>query len=260
MESKKFFKTMSYGLYISAEGANAQSKRLETIANNLANVDTVGFKKDLAVFQARFAEGIEEGLVAPWTGSLADQGGGTTLKQTATDFSEGRLKETKRKLDMAIQGEGFFQVQKDGEIFLTRAGNFDLTGEGQLVTAQGYPVLNNEGTPIMIDPSEGEWTLTPDGMIDQAGSLRPVGLVRPESLDQLVKIGENLFRATSEVTPVEGNQRHMTSHYLEQSSVEASTEMVEMITTSRFFQANTQMMQTQDEMTSGLISRVLRAN
>ena len=249
---------MSYGLYISAEGANAQSKRLETIANNLANVDTVGFKKDLAVFQARFAEGIEEGLVTPWTGSLADQGGGVMTKETATDFSEGHLKETKRKLDMAIQGEGFFQVQKDGEIYLTRAGNFDLTADGQLVTAQGYPVLNNEGVPITIDPREGEWDLTPDGMINQAGGLRPIGLVKPDSLDHMVKVGENLFHCTSDVTPVEANQRQMTNHFLEQSSVQAATEMVDMITTSRFFQANTRLMQTQDEMTSGLISRVLR--
>jgi len=249
---------MSYGLYISAEGANAQSKRLETIANNLANVDTTGFKKDLAVFQARFAEGIEEGLEIPWTGSLADQGGGTMLKQTATDFSEGRLQETGRKLDMAIKGEGFFQIQKGDEIFLTRAGNFDLTAEGELVTSQGYPVLNNEGSPILIDPREGEWTLTPSGMIDQGGTVRPVGLVKPESLDQLVKVGENLFRCTSEALPVESNQRRISNNCLEQSSVEAATEMVDMITTSRFFQANTRMMQTQDEMTGSLLSRVLR--
>lgn len=249
---------MSYGLYISAEGANVQSRRLEVIANNLANIDTVGFKKDLAVAQARFAEGIEEGLVTPWVGDLEDQGGGTMLKQTATDFSEGRLKETKRKLDIAIQGEGFFQVQKDGETFLTRAGNFDLTADGQLVTAQGYPVLNNEGTPIIINPNEGEWEITPDGMIDQAGGLRPIGLVSPDSLKNLVKVGENLFRSTSIVTPVESQKRHMSNYYLEQSSVEAATEMVDMITTSRFFQTNTRMMQTQDEMTSNLLGRVLR--
>lgn len=249
---------MSYGLYISAEGANAQSRRLEVIANNLANVNTVGFKKDLAVCQARFAEGIEEGVVTPWTGGLADQGGGTTFKQTATDFSEGRLKQTHRKLDMAIQGEGFFQVQKDGETFLTRAGNFDLSPEGQLVTAQGYPVLNNEGSPIRIDPSEGEWNINPQGMIDQAGGLRPVGLVMPESLGHLVKVGENLFRSTSNPTPVEDAKRHITNQSLEQSSVEAATEMVDMITTSRFFQANTRLMQTQDEMTGNLIGRILR--
>ncbi|MGD9128344.1 MAG: flagellar hook basal-body protein, partial [Planctomycetia bacterium] len=160
---------MSYGLYISAEGANAQSRRLEVIANNLANIDTVGFKKDLAVCQARFAEGVQEGLELPWMGGLVDQGGGIKLKQTATDFSEGRLKETHRKLDMAIQGEGFFQIQKDGETYLTRAGNFDLTSDGQLVTAQGYPVLNNEGTPIRIDPTEGEWQINDQGMIDQGG-------------------------------------------------------------------------------------------
>ena len=250
---------MSYGLYISAGGATAQSKQLEVIANNLANVDTVGFKRDLAVCQAQYAEGIEEGIDTPWTGGLADQGGGTLLQQTATDFSEGHLKQTGRKLDMAIQGEGFFQVQKDGEIFLTRAGNFDLSPEGQLITAQGYPVLNNEGSPIQIDPSEGEWTITPKGVIDQVGgSPRPIGLVMPESLGNLTKVGENLFRCSSNPTPVENDNRRIANHYLEQSSVVAATSMVDMITTSRFFQANTRMMQTQDEMTGNLIGRVLR--
>jgi flagellar basal-body rod protein FlgF len=78
---------MPYGLYISAEGANVQGRRLEVIANNLANVDTVGFKKDLAVFQARYAEGIKQGLVPPDTGAIENEGGGVMSVETVTDFS-----------------------------------------------------------------------------------------------------------------------------------------------------------------------------
>jgi flagellar basal-body rod protein FlgF/flagellar basal-body rod protein FlgG len=249
---------MPYGLYISAEGANVQGRRLEVIANNLANVDTVGFKKDLAVFQARYAEGIKQGLVPPDTGAIENEGGGVMSVETVTDFSSSPLKRTGRPLDMAVRGDGFFMVDKGGEKFLTRAGDFRLTEQGALVTQQGYPVLNTDGTPVVISPDAGAWEFVSDGTIRQQGAAQQLALMMPKSPGDLAKVGENLFRPLAETTPVDPTRRGVTNEYLETSGVQPTTEMVEMITASRVFEANTKMMQTQDEMLSGLVNRVMR--
>src|SRR5687767_7521440 len=98
---------MSYGLYLSAAGADVQSKRLEVMANNLANVDTTGFKRELAVVKARHAEAIERGEETAGSRGVSDVGGGVLLHQTLTHFSPGTLKKTGIPTDMAIDGEGF---------------------------------------------------------------------------------------------------------------------------------------------------------
>lgn len=250
---------MPYGLYISAEGAYAQSKRLEVLANNLANVDTVGFKRELAVFQARFAEAIQRGEDEPGSGSINDLGGGVYVSQTKTDHSAGPLKRTDVPTDMAIDGDGFFVVQKDGEKFLTRAGNFRLTERGELVTQRGYAVLDDSGTPIVIDPSNGEWDLTSSGAIRQRGVTLALSLVQPRSLGDLVKVGENLFRPLADPEPLPEAKRRVLRGYLEQSQVQPTMEMIELIETSRAVEANLSMMQTQDQMLGQLVSRVLRA-
>ncbi len=250
---------MPYGLYISAEGAHAQSKRLEVISNNLANVDTVGFKRELAIFQARYAEETQEGRDYPGSGSLNDLGGGIWVRETKTDFSAGTLKKTDVPTDLAIDGEGFFVVEKSGEKLLTRAGNFRLSERGELVTTQGYPVLNDSGTPITIDRANGPWELSPTGVIRQRGQTQQLAIVQPKSLDELEKTGENLFRPESEPEAVAAEKRHVVSGYLEQSQVQPTMEMVELIETSRAVEANLNMMKTQDEMLSGLINRLLKA-
>jgi flagellar basal-body rod protein FlgF len=250
---------MPYGLYVSAEGAQAQAKRIEMIANNLANVDTVGFKKDLAVFQARYAEAIQQGLVPPDTRGIDNQGGGIVVHQTATDFSTGPLKRTGMPTDIAIRGEGFFVVQKGDETFLTRAGNFSLDGRGRLLTQQGYTVLGDTGAPIVIDEANGPWQVTSSGAIRQAGASQNLALVVPQSLGDLVKVGENLFRPLGDTQPLPAARRSVAGEYLELSGVQPATEMVELITASRLVEANMKMMQTQDQMLGGLFNRVLRA-
>lgn len=250
---------MPYGLYISAEGAHAQQKRLEVVANNLANVDTVGFKRDLAIFQARYAEATEQGLDQPGSGSLNDLGGGIMVQQTATDFSAGPLKQTGVRTDLAIGGDGYFVVQKDGQNLLTRAGNFQLTSAGQLVTQQGYPVLSPDNSPITIDLSNGEWEVTGSGVVQQQGIAQPLALVQPASKGDLVKVGENLFRPLSDPPEVPVGDRRVVSGHLEASGVKPTTELLEMIDATRAIEANLNMMQTQDQMLSELVNRVLKA-
>ena len=251
---------MPYGLYMSAEGAMAQDRRLSVIANNLANVETVGFKRDLAICQARYAQAIEDGQTPPDTTGIDNQGGGVSVVQTVSDFSQGPLKTTGLPTDMAVRGEGFFVVEKEGQNYLTRAGNFRITEQGQLVTQQGYPVLNDSMSPVTISPTAGPWEVSESGAIRQAGMIQNLALVMPQSYGDLVKEGENLFRPLAETQPLPEAQRSIASEYLEGSSVQPTTEMVEMITASRLFEANTKMIQTQDQMLGSLIGRLMKAN
>ncbi len=251
---------MPYGFYISAEGALVQSQRMEAISNNLANVDAVGFKRDLAIFQSRYAEAALQGK-APSDGELENLGGGVAMYGTLTDYSPGPVKHTGLPTDVAILGEGFFLVEKQGSRYLTRAGNFMLTSAGALVTQQGYSVLDDSGNPVVIDPTAGPWSITADGTLIQRDTLINLALVRPPAPSDLMKHGENLFALLPGRTPVplEPAERRVSAGHLEQSGVRAVQEMTEMIETSRAFEANINMLRLQDQALAGLINRVLRA-
>lgn len=244
---------------MSAEGAKAQSRRLEVIANNLANVNTVGFKPDQAAFQARFSEAIQNG--ESWAGSQTrnDIGGGVKVIETLTDFSPGRLQRTGNDTDMSIIGNGFFQVEgEQGQRLLTRAGAFKLDNVGRLMTANGHRVLDAGGTPIQIDPRL-PWTISTDGLVQQAGTGIPLAIVQPSDLNELNKAGDNLFSARNGVQPVPATEREVRQGFLEMSAANPTQQMMAMIETSRAFEANARMIQTQDDASSQLVGRLLRA-
>ncbi len=247
-------------MYISAEGATAQAQRLEVIANNLANVDTPGFKQDVPTFQARFAEAIQRGQAQSGDRSINDIGGGVKVIDVQTDHSMGELKHTGNDLDLAINGKGFFHVRgDDGQQYLTRAGNFATDSQGLLVTQNGHrPVLDQQGGAIQLAPNV-PWSISPDGFINQSGTIYALGMSQPESLNELVKIGNNLFRPTGAVKPLELRERNIRQGYLEMSGANPVRQMMAMIETTRAFEANTRMIQNQDSMLGTLISRVLQA-
>jgi flagellar basal-body rod protein FlgF len=249
---------MPYGLYISAEGAQAQNRRLEVVANNLANVETVGFKRQLAGFQARYTEAAQQGLGIPGQGTLADLGGGVLFNEAKTDFSQGPLKHSRMPTDLAINGDGFFAVQKGGKTMLTRAGNFAVTADGVLVTQQGYPVLGENNSPILIDPDGGPWSFQQDGTLAQNGEIQALALVRPKSLGDLAHAAENLFQPLGPIGPVEPELRQVQVGMYESSSVQPTNEMIEMIESSRAFESNVNMIRNQDQMIGNLVSRLLK--
>jgi flagellar basal-body rod protein FlgF/flagellar basal-body rod protein FlgG len=250
---------MPYGLYISAEGAQAQTQRLDIIANNIANVDTVGFKRDLAVMQSRYSQAIESGLASPGASAQSDIGGGVQFRESVTDFSPGPLRKTGNPTDVALHGDGFFVVRKGQERLLTRAGNFRLKASGELVTQQGYPVLSEDNTPITLNPDGGPWEVDSSGNVNQSGNQQPLQIARPASLGDLSKIGENLFRPLGSVRPLAPSDRAVAGGYLEMSSVQPTTEMTTMIETSQLIEANINVMKAHNEMLSNLIDRVLKA-
>ncbi len=251
---------MPYGTYISAEGAAVQSRRLEVIANNMANADTVGFKQDVSTFQARYAQAIQQGLSSPGDQTINNIGGGVKVFDIATNFAEGQFQPTGKELDMAINGKGFFHIRgDDGQVYLSRAGNFTVDPTGRLVTDSGHlPVLDQQFAEIKIN-GDLPWYVSPDGFLVQDGGAKAVGLSQPKSLDDLVKVGNNLFRSTTPLQPVPLQERNVRQGFLELSGSNPVNQMMAMIESTRGFEVNSRMIQSQDSATGTLLSRVLRS-
>lgn len=257
---------MSYGLYVSAEGAYSQEFRLRTIANNIANVETPGFKRELAIQLARPTERIIQGDDYPYSGSINDLSGGVITVGTRTEFDAlGKIELTTNKSDVAIEGRGFFVVQdtRNGELLLTRAGNFQVLNDGRLMLQSGdahFAVCDVDMQPIVIpDPLENDapWEITKDGAMQQGEMRVNLALVTPNNNMNMLKLGENVYRSLDGQTPLPDAERRLWSQALEKSAVNPSTEMIEMIVATRAFETNTKMMQSQDELTAGLLNKVL---
>ncbi len=250
---------MYYGLYISAAGANAQNQKVEILSNNLANVDTVGFKRELALLEARDAEAIERGMLSRGSQAIEDIGGGVRLLGTATDFSLGALKPTGIPTDLALEDTSlFFAVERNGEQLLTRAGNFQLREDGVLTSADGDPVLSTDGSPVQVDP-EMPWSLGERGTVEQAGEQIELAIFKATAPQNFLKVGLNSFSAPpADFQPATEDDRRVRTGYLEMSDVNSVEEMVELITTSRSYETNIRMIQNHDSMTGNLIGRMLK--
>lgn len=252
---------MYYGLYTSAAGAHAQSQRVEVLSNNLANVDTVGFKRELALLEARDSAAIERGEDFAGSGSLNDVGGGVRMRSTATDFSLGVLKPTGVDTDFCIDvPNAFFVAQRGNQQVLTRAGNFNFSSSGQLLTQEGDAVLDSGMSPIQLDP-ELPWRVLAGGRIEQGGEAFELGLLQAANPRDLTKVGKNYFRGNAkDLTPLPVEQRSVTSGMLEMSGVNPMSEMVDLIAASRSYETNIKMIQHHDGMQGALVSRMLRAS
>ncbi|MCM2370450.1 flagellar hook-basal body protein [Aporhodopirellula aestuarii] len=250
---------MPYGVYLSAAGAQAQSHRLQQVSNNLANVDTPGFKPSETILQARFSELIEQGVVSPGHGGADDLGGGVTIQPEQTQFKVGAIRTTGRETDFAIHDkDSFFVLQRGDQQLLSRAGDFLFDSTGKLVNSGGDAVLGSDGTPIQIDPKK-PFQVGPEGRIHQAGVSREMMLARPKNLGDLANVGGNLFRPLAEFDLAPPGQRNVIAGSLEQSAVSPTGTMMEMIETTRAFEANVQMIRNQDSVMGSLIGRVLKS-
>src|SRR5882762_4085519 len=145
---------MNYGLYLSAMGVLANSNRQDVIANNLANAETVGFKKDLALFQEQRTEAQKRGMsISQFSNDLLEPlGGGLAPSGTTLDLSQGPIEATSNPLDVAILGDGYFAVRNGENLMLTRAGRFQVDRNGVLATDAGHPVLSDKMNSIMLAP------------------------------------------------------------------------------------------------------------
>jgi flagellar basal-body rod protein FlgF len=248
---------MPYGVYLSAAGAHAQSHRMQVLSHNLANVDTPGFKPQQTILQARFAELIEEDEVPSGLGGADDIGGGVTIQKSLTEFNMGARKQTGRLTDFAIDDESsFFVVNRDNEQLLTRAGNFLFDSTGKLVNQKGDMVLSSTGGPIQLDPSK-PYTVAAGGVFRQGNTTAQLMLAKPRNLGDLSHTDENHFKPLAPFDILPNNERRVQNSSLEHSAVSPTAAMMELVETSRVYEANVRMIQNQDSAMGSLISKLL---
>ncbi|MBD9370958.1 flagellar basal-body rod protein FlgG [Xanthomonas sp. XNM01] len=252
---------MNQALWISKTGLQAQEARLQTISNNLANVNTVGFKRDRAMFEDLFYRVEQQPGAQLNDANLSggvQLGNGTRLVGTQKVFTTGNLLPSGGQLDLAIVGDGFLQVElPNGEIGYTRAGQLRPDQDGNLTTAQGLPIV----PAITIPQNATEVTIGENGVVTvttsdsvnatEVGQLLLAGFVNPGGL---LAVGDNLYRETvASGAPSEGQPGleglgKLKQYALEGSNVQAVEEMVEMIAAQRTYEMNTKVLTAADNM------------
>ncbi len=235
---------MIKGLYASGSGMMPRMLKVEVIANNLANINTTGFKRD-----SIFVQIMKDTGVAQETGN-GDLSGLNVREYT--DFSEGSLSPTSNKLDLAIQGSGFFVVQTPGGPRYTRNGSLSLSTDGTIVNAQGCPVMGTGGPiqlPDMQKLSQGDISINETGEVSVDGKkLGRLEIASFSDTSVLKKDGGTNF--VSDVPPTagvaDGKNISIRQGYLEESNVNGIEEMVQMIELSRSFESAQKSMVSQD--------------
>jgi len=251
----------SYGLWLSAAGMKINEHRQTLHANNLANSQTTGFKRDLAVVMQRRIEAQENvdgfSFAHPVLDGLS---GGVNVQPSYHDFTQGPIESTGRPLDIAIRGDGFFSVSDGQATRYTRDGEFTVNTAGELVLANEsgvWRVLNQAGAPVVIDPVAGEPTVSGNGTIRQGENVvAELGLVTPDDPQTLRKVGENLYESPGgEMRPAGGT---LVSGSREESNFNAIEGLASMIEASRAYQLNATLIQLQDKMTGQAVSTLGR--
>jgi flagellar basal-body rod protein FlgG len=253
---------MNPALWAAKTGLDAQQTRMAVVSNNLANVNTSGFKKGRAVFEDMLYQNVTQVGAATSQDTVAPSGLslGTGVRVVATEklYTQGNLTQTGNPLDMAVQGRGFFQVLlPDGTLAYTRDGSFQISAEGELVTASGFKVQPG----IAIPSGAQSITVGADGTVSvqlagqssptQVGTLQLVDFVNPAGLQPR---GENLLlesaaSGTAQAgTPGLDGLGSIAQGSLESSNVNVVEELVNMIETQRAYEMNSKAIQTTDQM------------
>ncbi|MBB6191318.1 flagellar basal-body rod protein FlgG [Sphingobium wenxiniae] len=249
-------------LHVARTGLDAQNTKMRVIANNLANVNTTGFKRDRADFETlAYQQMVAAGANSDTENKFAtglNLGSGVSMQGTSKINTQGTLQETGNALDMAIEGAGFFQVQRpDGSIAYTRAGNFTTTAEGVVVTSDGLPLIPQitvpEGTTGLTIGNDGTVSATLQGQTE-ATQLGQIELASFMNASGLQPIGGNMLLETAASgTPQVGvagldGRGAIRSGNLETSNVNVVEELVDMIETQRAYEVNSKMIKATDEM------------
>ena len=249
-------------LHVARTGLEAQDSRMRVIANNLANIGTTGFKRDRANFATlayqneRVAGQQSSNETAYATG--VNLGTGVAVQSTSSITTQGTLNVTSNGLDLAISGDGYFQVQLPGDkLGYTRAGNFTRSSEGQLVTAQGYPVQPAisipEGASSVTIAQDGTVSVVTDGSAapTEIGQITIAGFANPAGLQAL---GDNFLAETGASGAAqigaagESGRGSIRQGMLESSNVNVVEELVDMIECQRAYEINSKMISAVDEM------------
>jgi flagellar basal-body rod protein FlgG len=253
---------MFRALHSAASGMQAQQTNIDVVANNMANVNTTGFKKGRAEFQDLLYQTVRAPGGQAGTGASAPSGLqiglGVRTAATQTMHIQGSLQQTGNSLDLAIEGNGFFQVQRpNGDIAYTRSGNLKADADGRLVTSDGYAIEPNisipaDATAITIS-STGLISVTQpgQGQSQEVGQLQLANFANPAGL---LSTGRNLYATTAAsgvavlANPGEEGTGTVSQGFLEGSNVEVVNEMIDLIASQRAYETNQRVMTAADEM------------
>ena len=259
---------MLRSLYTAATGMEAQQTKMDVIAHNLANTNTTGFKKSRAEFEDLLSDTIRS------SGPPSAQGGnqpaalqvglGVRTVSTTKSFQPGDMINSNNPLDLAIEGQGFFRIQRaNGEFAYTRAGNFRVDSSGRLVTQDGEqlePLITvPQETTSLIIGGDGQVSAKVQGK-DEPTILGQLELVTFPNASALESIGGNVFLASAasgdalKVKPGEGGTGSLAQGFLEGANVKAVEEMINMISTQRAYEMNSKVIMTADQMLQKLTS------
>lgn len=251
---------MLYGIWQSADGLLAQQVRQDVLANNLAQVDTPGFKADRVAFSERLNEAALRGNTPELRHPGFDKAsGGLFATEIYTSFEQGRFIPTSNKLDVALHGSGFLSVGTDDGVRYTRDGRLTVDAEGSLIhVASGGRVLDEGGRPIVVNPRQvASIAIDARGRVQQGDALAgQLGVVDFENSQDLEKVGENLLDA--------GNARKVFSNanvrqgMIEASGVDPTLSMVDMISATRAYEMGASMIRMQDESLGRVVNDVGR--
>lgn len=264
---------MLRGFYTAASGMIAQQRQQEAMSNNIANVNTPGYRADRGVLKA-FPEMLMEriqskeipvkrGLDVAANQRIGSMNTGVYVQEVLPDFSQGDLRETGVSTDFGIMqgnvpdenGSVFFTVEKNGEQRYTRNGNFTVDEQGYLVTNQGYYVLDGNGGRIQTDGMD--FTVNDEGIMDLDGRQVPLGLSYVADTNQLAKEGEDMFRGDG--VPLPANvQVAVHQGELESSNVDVMSEMTRMMDSYRVYETNQRVLKAYDESMGKAVSEIGR--
>ncbi|MEM7432317.1 MAG: flagellar basal-body rod protein FlgG [Pseudomonadota bacterium] len=253
---------MTQALWIAKTGLDAQQTRMAVVSNNLANVNTTGFKQGRAVFEDLLYQNVRQSGGSSSQDTLLPTGVslGTGVRVVATEklFTQGSILNTERALDVAISGRGFFQILKpDGELAYTRDGAFQTNDQGQLVTSSGYIVQPGisipEGAQSITIGRDGIVSVKLDGQTSttQVGVIEIADFINPSGLQA---VGENLYVETASSGPSQSGTPGLNGlgsllgGNLEGSNVNVVAELVNMIETQRAYEMNSKAITTNDQM------------
>ncbi len=222
-------------LYTSASGLIAGERKVELISNNLANVNTPAYRADRPLFSSYFTDAV----AAASGGNTPASPQSVALAGRWYEEAQGALRSTGNPFDLALRGDGWFRVQTQAGERLTRGGSFAVDAEGRLTTAEGAAVLDDRGMEIILAPDEalsGEFSVNPEGMISvDGGQVATLGLVKAD-LRNLEREGAGLWRPIGPVVEMEPGSTEVAQGYIEQSAVEATSELVNLISAQRLFE------------------------
>lgn len=251
---------MLRSLYSGVSGMKNFQTELDTIGNNIANVNTYGYKKGRVTFK----DAISQTLASATPGTSAQQVGlGSQIGSIDTVDTSGSPESTGRPLDFAITGDGYFRVADDNNTYYTRAGNFYFDDNRRLVNSEGFTVLGTNGQAITLGANVKSFSVATDGTItDQDGNtIGTISIATFQNPAGLTKVGGNLYTTTNSnagtVTvsqPGQNGAGTIKSGYLEMSNVDLSEELTNMIVAERGFQANTRIITTSDEILQELVN------